>query len=173
MSWRIPTGHGVLAALRTWLVFVLALGALAGCGGGGAPPPTPEEAEEVMVRVSGAEGIAYTGDYSSLESPPEDVNATLEGSPMEYTVQVTDGVSDGVIAFFRKTEAGPGELKAEILADGELVVESTTYAEFGSIALEWLPEAELLEEPLPEEDLLGPPDGAPPEEDLPKEAQPK
>ncbi len=43
-------------------------------------------------------------------------------------MEIEQGVSDSVSAFFEKTEPGNGELKAEILTDGEVIAESTTYA---------------------------------------------
>lgn len=162
MGWRIKKGRGVLT-LGASLVLVLALGVLAGCGSGSpSPPPSPEEAEEVVVRVSGTEGVAYSGDYTTLAAEPQDVNATLEGEPTDYAVTIEPGVADGVTAFFRKTEPGEGELRAQILADGEVVTESATYAEFGSIIVDWLPEAGPLDGDLSEGDLA--PEGELPEE---------
>ncbi len=137
------------------LVVVLAFGALAGCGGSGengeAPsevPTNPEEAGEVVVRISGTEGTAYAGTYGNLEQEgvPETIEDTLGDEPTEYEVEIAGGVSDGVSAFFEKTEPGSGELEAEILADGEVIAESTTYAEFGSVFVDWFPQAGLLEE---------------------------
>ena len=147
-----------------WLVSALALGALlAGCGGGApSPPPSPEEANEVVVRVSGTEGVAYSGDYTTLSAEPQDVNATLEGDATDYPVQIEQGADDGVTAFFRKTEPGEGELRAQILADGEVVTESATYAEFGSVIVDCLPEAGPLYGDLPEGDIS--------EEDLPEQS---
>ncbi|HEX2097490.1 MAG TPA: hypothetical protein VHF46_00330 [Rubrobacteraceae bacterium] len=52
-------------------------------------------------------------------------------------MEVGQGAAEGVTASFQKTQPGGERLKAEILVD-ELVVESTTYAEFGSIILGWL-----------------------------------
>ncbi len=139
-------GRGPLARLGVLLVFALALGGLlAACGGGGerdegAVPSTPEEAGNIVIRVSGADGTAYSGDYGSLATETEMVDDTLGSQPQEYPVEVEEGTSDGIIAFFRKVEPGTGELKAEILADEEVVTESRTRAEFGSISVEWLPE---------------------------------
>ena len=144
--------HRPLARLGVLLVFMLALGGLlAGCGGGGerdegAVPSTPEEAGNIVIRVSGAEGTAYSGDYGSLATETELVDDTLGSQPQEYPVEVEEDTSDGIIAFFRKVESGTGELKAEILADNEVVTESRTRAEFGSVSVEWLPEIGAFEE---------------------------
>ncbi len=137
--------------------------ALAGCGGseeeGSNPPPSPEEASSVVVRVSGTEGLAYAGDYGTLTGEPQIVEDALGSEPEEYEVEIEEGTAEGVSASFQKTEPGAGRLKAEIVADGEVVTESTTYAEFGSIIVDWLPQAgppgeiapeEFLEEPPPE-----------------------
>ena len=143
------------------LVVVLAFGTLARCGGSGengeAPsqvPANPEEAGEVMVRVSGTESIAYAGTYGNLEQEgvPPTIEDTLRDEPAEYEVEIEEGVSDGVSAFFEKTEPGVGELEAEILADGEVIAESTTYAEFGSVIVDWFPQAGPLEEGSPKND---------------------
>ncbi len=145
------------------LVVVLALGTLAGCGGseenGEAPsevPASPEEAGEVVVRVSGTEGTAFAGTYGNLEQEgvPQTIEDTLGGEPTEYEVEIEGGVADGMSAFFEKTEPGSGELEAEILADGEVIAESTTYAEFGSVIVDWFPQAGPLEETPIEEGLL-------------------
>ncbi len=72
------------------LVFVLALGALlTGCGGSEEEgsrnvPSSPEEAGEVMVRVSGTEGAAYSGTYGTIEGDLQDVDETLGSEPKEY-----------------------------------------------------------------------------------------
>lgn len=154
MERRIPAGRRAIA-LGVRLVFGLTLEVLlAGCGGDNAPPPNPEDAEEVVVRVSGTEGIEYSGDYSTLEGDLQQATGALEGEPVEYAVDIQEGVSDGVTAFFRKTQPGAGELKAEILADDTIVTESTTYAELGSVIVDWLPESDVQDLPagdLPEE----------------------
>ncbi len=107
----------------------------------------------MVVRVSGTEGIAYAGTYGNLEEvgAPQMIEDTLGDKPTEYEVEVVGGVSDGVSAFFEKIEPGGGGLKAEILADGVIVAESTTYAEYGSVILDWFPQAEPLEQSLPED----------------------
>ena len=141
---------------------LLAFGTLAGCGGSGengeAPenvPASPEEAGEVVVRVSGTEGTAYAGTYGNIaeEGEPQIIEDSLGGEPAEYEVEIEQGVSDGVSAFFEKTQSGSGELEAEILADGEVIAASTTYAEFGSVIVDWFPQAGPIEELPPGEDL--------------------
>jgi hypothetical protein len=144
-----------LAMFGVSLVVVFACGTLARCGGSGengeAPsqvPANPEEAGEVMVRVSGTGGIAYAGTYGNLEQEgvPPTIEDTLEDEPTEYEVEIEEGVSDGVSAFFEKTEPGSGGLEAEILANDEVIAESTTYAEYGSVIVEWFPQAGMQED---------------------------
>jgi hypothetical protein len=152
----IERGEFIVCAVL--LVFVF--GTLAGCGSGergDAPdnvPASPEEAGEVVVRVSGTEGTAYSGTYENItgEGEPQIIDETLGDEPTEYEVEVQEGASDGVSAFFEKTQPGGGELKAEILADGELITESKTYAEFGSVVVDWFTQDGALEEIPLEED---------------------
>jgi hypothetical protein len=147
--------RGMLALLGALIVVVLAFGTLAGCGSGetGNVPASPEEADEIVVRVSGTEGTAYAGTYGNLEQEgvPPTIEDTLGDEPTEYEVEIEGGVLDGVSAFFEKTEPGSDKLEVEILADGEVIAESTTYAEFGSVIVDWFPQAEPLEEGAPED----------------------
>jgi hypothetical protein len=126
-------------------------------------PPKLEEVEEVVVRVSGTEGVAYSGAYGSIAGEPRSVDDALGDEPQEYEVEVGEGeaATGGVFAGFQKTEPGAGRLTAQILADGQVVSESTTYAEFGAVNVDWI--SQMLpppEEVSPEE--LPPP---PPEEE--------
>jgi len=133
---------------------------VAGCGGleenGEAPenvPVSPEEAGEVVVRVSGAEGIAYSGTYGSIEGDLQIMDDTIGAEPTEYQVEVEEGVADGVTAGFQKIQPGTGELNVEILADDEVIVESRTFAEFGVANADWFPQ-------------IGPPEEFPADEEI-------
>jgi hypothetical protein len=141
---------------------VLILGALlSGCGGSDEGevndnvPPTPEEARSVTVRVSGAEGTAYSGNYETIEGELEIVEETTLGSePVDYEVEIQEGANDGVTALFEKTQPGREELRVGIVADEELVAESRTFAEFGDVIVDWFPQVGppgILQEDLPEE----------------------
>lgn len=158
MDKRLSVGRRTSATLKVPLVFLLAVGILVSCGGsenesGNALPSSPEEASNVVVRVSGTEGTAYSGNYGTIAGELQTVDSTLGSGPTEYEVKIQRGVSDGVNAFFQKTQSGEGELKAEILANGETVVESRTRADFGSVVAEWLPK------------IGGKPDAGPEEEE--------
>jgi len=130
------------------LVLVLVLGALlVGCGGSGgngeAPenlPSSPEEAGEVVIRISGTEGTAFSGTYGTIEGTLQTVDDTIGAEPTEYDVEVEEGVADGVTAGFQKTQPGSEELKVELLADDQIVVESRTFAEFGAVNADWFPQ---------------------------------
>ena len=119
MGSRMLVGRGRSAMLGVWLGLVLVIGVVvAGCGGsredGEAPengPASPEEAGEVVVRVSGAEGTAYSGTYGSIEGDLQTVDDTIGAEPTEYQVEVEEGVADGVTAGsrnnrYRRAERG-------------------------------------------------------------------
>jgi hypothetical protein len=148
-----------LLGVRLGLVLVIGL-LVAGCGGswenGEAPenvPASPEEASEVVVRVSGAEGTAYSGSYGSIEGDLQIVDDAIGAEPTEYQVEIEEGVADGVTAGFQKTQPGTGELRVEILADNEVIVESRTFAEFGAANADWFPQ-------------IGPPEEFPTDEEI-------
>jgi hypothetical protein len=158
MSQKILAGREMLATPRVLLVFVLALGGLlAGCGsseeeGNTDVPPSPEAAGNVVVRVSGPEGTAFSGTYGTIEGALQTVDDTIGAEPTDYQVEVQKGVSDGVTAGFQKTQPGAGALKVEILADDKVVVESRTLAEFGAVNADWFPQ-------------IGPPEVLPPDDE--------
>ena len=145
MGQRMSMRRGALVMAMILLAFVLA-----GCGGGeeeGPVPSTPEEAGNVLVRVSGAQGTAYTGNYTNLTGRLEIVeDTTLGDEPQEYEVEIEEGRLDGVSASFRKSEADTGELKAEIVADDVVVAESRTRVPNGSVLVDWIPEGQFQEE---------------------------
>jgi hypothetical protein len=146
------------------VVFVLVLVGLlvAGCGGSQDEeadidvPASPEEATNVVVRVSGTEGVAYSGNYGTFSGPLEIVDdATVGAELTDYEVQVQEGVSDGVIASFRKSEPGQGELRVQTVADEKVVVESRTLAELGTANADWFPHQMVSPEGMPPEDEEG------------------
>jgi hypothetical protein len=145
---KIAVGRETLAALWVQIGSVLVLGALlSGCGGSEESavndnvPPTPEEADRVVIRISGAEGTTYAGSYETIEGELEIVEDTTLGSePVDYEVEIREGASDGVTALFEKTQPGREELRVGILADEEVVAESRTFAEFGDVIVDWFPQ---------------------------------
>ena len=138
------------------MVGILLVFVLTGCVGGEKEageeevlvPINPEEADNVLVRVSGALGTAYTGSYGTLGGEPQIVEATLGDEPQEYVVVIEEGRTDGdgIIASFRKTETGPGELEAAIVADGVVIAESMTRVPNGTVNVDWMPQSSFQEE---------------------------
>lgn len=160
MALRISLQREALVIVVILLVFVFA-----SCGGSEgdsegeeeAPvPSTPQEANNVLVRVSGTQGTAYTGNYGTLRGEFEIVEDTVGDEPQQYEVAIEESEPDGVSASFQKSEDGTGELKAEIVADDVVVAESVTRVPNGSVIVDWIPEESFQgeEEVFPEE--IGP-----------------
>ena len=144
----------------TILIFVFALAPLGGCGdsedegSSNAPSTTvqpaettaqPEEAavENVVVRVSGTPGTAYSGSYGTFQGA-QAVDDTLRIEPAYY--QIEGSVSDILAAVFRKTQpADEGALRVEILVDSEVVAEDETSEEIGVINVTWSPQTGQIE----------------------------
>ena len=119
----------------------------------GEAEPTKETASEdyAVVWVSGTSGITYSGTYGTASEVRIVDDATAEDEPTDYevgTVETEDGVLN---AAFSKTQPGREELRVEILVDEEVVTQSQTSAELGSATVNWKPEGALPEETLPRE----------------------
>ncbi len=157
------------------VLMVSAMGAVA-CGSEEAArdlPSTPAEADSIVVRVSGTEGVAYEGRYGSSFGESTLVEeTTIKDEPAEYEIDLQEDEGEAVIASFHKTQPGTEQLKVQIVADGEVAVESSTYVEDGSVFADWglenLPMPEL--PPLPEMPEFEPPP-MPEFEDPPPEPQ--
>lgn len=173
MGQRIPSGHVALATRGLLLVLVvLVLGALlAGCSGGSEDevdldvPASPEEASNVMVRVSGTEGVPYSGDYGTITGDQELANGTVGAEPTDYEVEVQEGTADSVIATFEKVEPGQGELRVQILGDDKVVAEGRTLAELGLTSAEWFSGDAFAGDVPPEEETFLPEEEQSPAED--------
>jgi hypothetical protein len=61
-----------------------------------------------VVRVSGEGSVDYSGEDGTCEGDLQLVEDALRGEPAEY--EVAEVVSDGVTAFFRRTQSDGGEL---------------------------------------------------------------
>ena len=151
MSWRILVRRGALAVPGVLLAF-LALGTifLGGCSSSGSEgtgntsnittrtveETTTREAVNVVVRVSGTPGTAFTGAYGPFTASNA-VDGTLEAEPTDYEVKAADNAK-GVFAVFRKTQpADEGTLGVEILVNGEVVAQDETSEEFGVVNASW------------------------------------
>jgi len=95
-----------------------------GCGG-----YLPTDAE-FQIKVSGTNGLEFSGSYMVLTSGGQSTSKSVEGVvPAAYSVK-GDIVS---VAFQKQTESGT--LKVEILRGGKVVNSSDTTAAYGVVAV--------------------------------------
>jgi hypothetical protein len=86
---------------------------LAGC--------SKEKESEFTIRVSGTDGIKYSGSYGATGFGGDPAGNPIEGIvPEEYTV-----VGTVVSCFFQK-KSGKGTLRVEIIKSGAVVAQSET-----------------------------------------------
>lgn len=98
--------------------------------------PTGEAPGNVVVRVSGTQGVSYEGTYNTREEI-RTVDGTVGTEPTDYDANV-EGIEDATLtAVFRKTQPGEGTLKVGILSDDKVVTESATSAEYGEVTVKW------------------------------------
>jgi hypothetical protein len=146
LSRRISVGREAVAILVVVFFSMLASGALltacaseeegtASSSAPSTPPSQPAQkaSEQVVVRVSGTPGTAYSGTYGTYEGM-QAVDGTLEAQPTDYAQKIGSGVFGVVSAMFQKTQPGAGTLKVQILEnDGTVTVENETSEEFGTV----------------------------------------
>jgi hypothetical protein len=149
---RILVGWA-LGVPRVLGVLVLVL-ALVGCGGGSEDKgeraedgpvreTTTEEAaaaENVVVRVSGTQGVAYSGSYGTAREVRTVNDTALGAEPRNYELEEVGSEEGAVNAVFKKTSPGRETLMVEILVDGEVLTRSETSAELGSVTVNWVPQ---------------------------------
>jgi len=85
---------------------------------------------EFQIKVSGTNGLAFSGAYMVLTTGGQSTSQSVDGIvPTEYTVK-----GDIVSANFQKQSEG-GTLIAEIIKSGEVVNSSTTTASYGVVSV--------------------------------------
>lgn len=94
-----------------------------------------------MVRVTGTEGLKFTGNVGTLGG-----THSVEGTiPKEYEVQVKTGEMDfDSVTTFSKDflDETEGTMRVEIVYEGQVVKQSETSAPAGSVTLNWSPTEE-------------------------------
>ena len=96
----------------------------------------------VLIRVSGTQGVFFSGNYGSLRGGSKSVEGVLGDSPREYAVPIKSGPFDydSVQASFAKRALSKGTLRVEIVANGWVVKEQETSAGRGSVSVNYSPQ---------------------------------
>ena len=74
--------------------------------------------------------VIYDGSWSGALSTGDGSSKTIEGTGNE-TINVTNNTLDMVSANAQKMDGGSGELKIQLLKNGEVKKESSTTAQYG------------------------------------------
>lgn len=130
---------GLLTAILTAaavLVAVIGGGGLASGEGAQENVVALEPADSVVIRVYGTQGLPFEGSYATILGGQKRVEGELGPQPIEYEVPV--GFGDG-FASFRKG-AMEGELRAEILVNGQVIKKRRTEAEDGLVTMFYSPQ---------------------------------
>ena len=147
---RDPFGRLVKVELVLAIGIFVATGFLTSLPPADAAQSIPVEnkaGSNVVVRVSGTQGVTYSGNYGKVVEGRQGEKAfegwqtvygTLKPEPVDYEV----GDEEGAFAFFQKVQPGEGVLKVEILKSGETVASRETSAELGAVDVVWPPQVD-------------------------------
>lgn len=123
---------GMFAAL-------LAFGAMLLAGGCASDATSAQKSEKsAVVRVSGTEGVVYSGIYGIIGGEERSTNGTIgigEESSKDYEVAVA--TDSPIFGSFWKAQGSGGTLKAQILVDDALVAEGETSEDWGGVEIQW------------------------------------
>lgn len=129
----VLTGVGCIAVIGAVLVVVviIVVAVSLGSGEGGGE----QDSQTVVARVSGTEGLKFSGNVSTLDSG-RSVDGTV---PDEYGFKDVDtsSLSTDTVSIVMQKKGRPGEMVCEIVVGDEVVKESSTTAEFGTCDLTW------------------------------------
>ncbi len=100
----------------------------------------PNNANSLVVRVSGPQGTAYSGTYGTTQGGMIPVDGILGPGPAEYGIETGGGAFGAVRAVFQKNQPVPGTLRAEVLSAGEVVAEGSTSEESSWVEVKWSPQ---------------------------------
>lgn len=99
---------------------------------GGTTADGQGELGTVTVRVTGTEGLAFTGRVGSARN----LRSVEDSVPQEYELPFG---GSAVTATVRKQEPGPGTLEVEVIREGEVVDSRESTAATGVVNLVWTP----------------------------------
>ena len=99
-------------------------------------PTSREETSNIILRVSGTEGVEYEGTYSTREES-HTVEGIVGSEPTDYDANVKGVDKANFVAVFRKTQPSEGVLRGRLVADGQVIADSATSAQLGEVTLKW------------------------------------
>ncbi len=95
-----------------------------------------KESDTLTVRITGDPGLQFRGSYGTARSGQESIDGTI---PTEFEVEQESGAFAGDILSVtaQKIIPGTGELRIQIVRDGEVMKEQATTAQFGVVTLDY------------------------------------
>lgn len=99
--------------------------------------------QSAVIRVSGTEGVVYSGVYGTIGGEEHSANDTIgigDKTSKDYELAVPP--DSHIFGSFWKTQGSGGTLKAEILVNDDVVAEGKTSEDWGAVEIVWPPQDE-------------------------------
>ena len=134
----VLTGVGCLAVLGIGVVLVVLVVVVASLGsGGGGTGGGEDKPDKVLARISGTEGLKFSGNIGTL-----DKGRSVDGTaPQEFPVKGfdTSDLSTDTVSLVMQKTGRQGKMVCEIVVGGKVVKSSSTTADYGTCDVTWSP----------------------------------
>lgn len=136
----VLTGVGciaVIGAVLVVIVLIVVVASLGSGGGGTAGEGGDDKPDTVVARVSGTEGLRFSGNIGTL-----DQGRSVDGTaPQDFQVKGFDtgDMSTDTVSLVMQKDGRQGEMVCEILVGGKVVKSSKTTADYGTCDVTWSP----------------------------------
>jgi hypothetical protein len=96
--------------------------------------PAGEPADSVVLRISGTSGVQFSGNYTTPNGS-QNISGTLGTTPVDYKIKDEGAADVNVVTVNVRRLSATGNLKVEILKNGQVVQSGETNVANNTVSL--------------------------------------